>query len=195
MKTTCACSWPCGSSSRRGHGEVCYSLLILLRGGFGTAATLAVWPWGIPGDAHQRGRIRLLPGASDHSQTNFLWCVYLREIVLGATSIWHLAVWKSSQPSGSAVLQQPSRLAEGPANPTCLCLINQNFANTSETFQYWQKASACEDAVPHARSMCVLWQSLLKLLWTRVPQKCQAGAGLLTRTAVGGGAQGLLPRR
>lgn len=131
----------------------------------------------------------------DHSQTNFLWCVYLREIVLGATSIWHLAVWKSSQPSGSAVLQQPSRLAEGPANPTCLCLTNQNFANTSETFQYWQKASACEDAVPHARSMCVLWQSLLKLLWTRVPQKCQAGAGLLTRTAVGGGAQGLLLRR
>lgn len=78
---------------------------------------------------------------------------------------------------------------------TCLYLTNQNFANTSETFQCWQKSSTCEDAVPHTRSTCVLWQSLLTLLWTWVPQKCQAGAGLLTRTAVGGRAHGLLPRR
>lgn len=36
----------------------------------------------------------------NHGQINFLWGAYLKETVLVATNIWHLAAWKSSLPLG-----------------------------------------------------------------------------------------------
>lgn len=48
----------------KGAWGVCCSLLILLTVGFGTAVTLALWPWGISEDAHRKGFILLLPRAS-----------------------------------------------------------------------------------------------------------------------------------
>lgn len=97
--------------------------------------------------------------------------------------------------SSAAAATQAGR---GTSKPTLSMLNKSELRKHLGNFPILAKSlylrGCCEDGAPHARSTCVLCQSLLKLLWAQVPQKCQAGAELLTHTAVGGRAQGLLPR-